>query len=419
MIKTVALLAFFVLLVQCDEHHTMKGFGPSNVTNHYGYITSKGSPNNGSHLFYWMFESEGNPGTDPLVLWLTGGPGCSSELALFFENGPLTVDDHLRLHKNPYGWNQKANLLYVDNPVGTGYSYADNEEDYVVNEAEMAEQLGTVILSFLAQYPQYSHLPFYVTGESYGGHYVPAITYWLSNNAPHVDLKGMAIGNGWVDPQIQYEGYGIFGYNNHLIDYDTYFAMNKSYDVCYEMIEFDIPGATQECMIGNLEPVIALNPGMNVYNIKQKCVGQLCYNFTAITDFLNLASTKQTLGVKRDWQTCDMLVHALLMGDWNRNMEVVIPALLKEGYQVMIYEGTLDYMCNFEGARLWTKKMEWNGQSGFNSKQLVPYMMNGKQVGMYKSERNFVYREIFDAGHMVPHDQPAVALQMLNDFIGQ
>jgi len=73
-------------------------------------------------MFYIYFESRNEASTDPLVLWLTGGPGCASEVALFFENGPYKINDDLTLEGNPETWNTFANLLYVDNPIGTGFS---------------------------------------------------------------------------------------------------------------------------------------------------------------------------------------------------------------------------------------------------------------------------------------------------------
>jgi len=95
---------------------------PKDVVQHYGYINVNSKYN--ANVFYWFFESQGTPSSDPVVLWLTGGPGCSSELALFFENGPYTVDGNGNLSPNPYSCNSFTNLLYVDQPVGTGFSYA-------------------------------------------------------------------------------------------------------------------------------------------------------------------------------------------------------------------------------------------------------------------------------------------------------
>jgi len=66
-------------------------------------------------IFYWMFSSrQETAATDPLVLWLTGGPGCASEVALFFENGPFGFNEDGSLKSNPYSWNNISNLLFVD-----------------------------------------------------------------------------------------------------------------------------------------------------------------------------------------------------------------------------------------------------------------------------------------------------------------
>jgi len=129
------------------------------VVQHYGYITVNVTME--ANLFYWMFESQGNPKTDPLVLWMTGGPGCSSELALFFENGPYTVDANGNLTPNPFSWNKNANLIYIDQPVGTGFSYASS--DYIHDEAQVAQEMYSFLQLFLQQYPQYAKLPFFVT----------------------------------------------------------------------------------------------------------------------------------------------------------------------------------------------------------------------------------------------------------------
>ena len=81
------------------------------------------------HLFFWSFESRSDPATDPIILWMTGGPGCSSEVALFGENGPCQVNDAgTDTTLNPYSWNNNATLIYIDQPVGTGFSYGTRHD---------------------------------------------------------------------------------------------------------------------------------------------------------------------------------------------------------------------------------------------------------------------------------------------------
>ncbi len=107
---------------------------------------------------------------------VTGGPGCSSELALLFENGAWTVDANLTLVPNPFSWNKIANVLYIDSPAGTGYSYVTNPDGYVTNEREVADNIYTVLQAFFSMHPEYAPNAFFVFCESYGGHYCPAVS---------------------------------------------------------------------------------------------------------------------------------------------------------------------------------------------------------------------------------------------------
>ena len=143
------------------------GYGPDTVINFSGYF---GVHNDERHLFYWFFESRNDPSNDPFIIWLTGGPGCSSMLALMVENGPYYVMDNLTLEINENSWNTKSNIMWIDQPAGTGYSYDDNEQaDGVYTENEVAQDLYEFIQKFFAKNPKYADLDFYVTGESYAG----------------------------------------------------------------------------------------------------------------------------------------------------------------------------------------------------------------------------------------------------------
>ena len=153
-----------------------------------------------SFYFYWFFESRNDPSSDPLVVWLTGGPGCSSELALFGENGPFLIIDSAELVYNKYGWNSFANLLNslrsTDQPIGTGLISMGMYPYYDTKEKEIATTMWNFMLEFYAKYPQYSKLDLYIIGESYTGHrhYMPAIgrQYFIARNSIYTvaDLGG-------------------------------------------------------------------------------------------------------------------------------------------------------------------------------------------------------------------------------------
>ena len=210
--------------------------GPESVYNDGGYIGISG----GKNLFYWMFESRNDPSTDPLMLWMSGGPGCSSQLALFGENGPYVVEDDLSLTLNPFSWNSNATVIWIDQPAHTGYSYGGVP---VHNEDGVAPDVFDFLQGFFDKYEtkNYRDLPFHVFGESYAGHYVPAVTREIvRRNAAGADkpinLKGFAIGNGLTDPEVQYKSYVPYTEEHGLVEESALTFMKVTLKMCEPLI---------------------------------------------------------------------------------------------------------------------------------------------------------------------------------------
>ena len=131
-------------------------------------------------MFYWLFRSRDDPHNDPLIIYLQGGPGCSSLFSTFYENGPFYVKDDITLKKNPYSWNNNANLLYVDQPVGVGFSRVASPDHIRTEEDGIAKDFYFFIEKFLEANPEFKGRDYYLTGESYAGHFIPAIaSYWI------------------------------------------------------------------------------------------------------------------------------------------------------------------------------------------------------------------------------------------------
>jgi cathepsin A (carboxypeptidase C) len=150
------------------------GLCDANVKSLSGYFQVSEEENIEKNYFYWFFESRSRPKTDPLMIWLTGGPGCSSQLALLTENGPCTVsEDGQTTIPNPYSWNSNANIMWVDQPAGVGYSYGAKVDK---NETMVADDMYHFVQHFLEAHPEFQKNEFYVFGESFGGHYAPAVT---------------------------------------------------------------------------------------------------------------------------------------------------------------------------------------------------------------------------------------------------
>jgi len=122
-------------------------------------------------MWFWFFEARNSPETAPLATWFNGGPGCSSMIGLFQENGPCHfVNGASEPSLNPYSFNSYANMLYVDQPIGTGFSYGNDPTSSTVTAAPYVWKL---LQAFYAQFPQYENRDFGIFTESYGGHYGP------------------------------------------------------------------------------------------------------------------------------------------------------------------------------------------------------------------------------------------------------
>lgn len=192
-----------------------------NVSSYSGYLTVNEKFN--SNLFFWFFPSEGNPADDPVLLWLQGGPGSSSMLGLFAENGPFVFKTESELELRDYRWTRSHSVIYIDNPVGTGFSFTD-EGGFARNETIIGEQLFEALQQFFTMFPKLQKNRFFVTGESYAGKYVPAISYAIlkknSEAKIKINIQGLAIGNGLCDPIHQLK-YGQYLFELGLIDLNT------------------------------------------------------------------------------------------------------------------------------------------------------------------------------------------------------
>ena len=125
-------------------------------------------------LFHWFVESQSEtPESDPVLLWTNGGPGCSGLVGFMIENGPFRPTANGTLALNPHAWNKLANIVYIEQPVGVGYSVANGVLAY--DDALAAKDNLAFVKGFFKAFPQLSANPFYLTSESYGGHYLPTL----------------------------------------------------------------------------------------------------------------------------------------------------------------------------------------------------------------------------------------------------
>nr|GEW56363.1 putative peptidase S10, serine carboxypeptidase, alpha/beta hydrolase fold protein [Tanacetum cinerariifolium] len=137
-----------------------------------GYVTV--DPDHGKALFYYFTESPINSSTNPLLLWLQGGQGCSSlGYGAMMELGPFRVNaDSKTLSRNKYAWNNISNVLFLESPVGVGFSYSNTSSDYKTGDAQIAKDSYAFLLNWLERFPEYKKRDLYIAGEEYAAHYI-------------------------------------------------------------------------------------------------------------------------------------------------------------------------------------------------------------------------------------------------------
>lgn len=400
----------------------------------------------GARYFYWFAPSQaGDAAEDPLVLWLTGGPGCSSMLALLAENGPCRLNADLSTERNPHAWTRRANVVWLDQPAGVGFSHgpeAEPKADPAAGGPDVGESIYWFLQEFLRRHPELAARPLFIAGESFAGHYVPAASsYILKANAwrqqrpgaLHLNLAGISIGNGITDAGVQYQhstGMIDNAYNVSLLSADEVEAMREAQPICLDLISqcqndravcFD---AVEFCL-ANLETPY-FRSGRNPYDIRKPCEKadvMECSSYDHVRTYLNSPEVLTAMGVdttrSKAWRECDPGVSAGLAMDQMISFADDVKLALEAGVRVLAYAGDADLMCNWVGNQAWVMNLEWSGKRSFNEASNRPLTLGAgdeTSAGDVRSFENLAFVRVFNAGHMVPVDQPEVAVEMMSRF---
>lgn len=361
---------------------------------------------------------------------------------MFYELGPYRFregsdDDYGAVEINEFAWNAVSNLLFVDQPRSTGFSWVDNDsvDRYADGERSIADDLYEFLLGFLVAYPEFAERDLYIAGESYAGHYIPVFAARiLAGNAddamPTIALQGVAIGNPWISPRRQFESLLPFAEANDLVRDDRTTRDQMAYlsKACADLLTTE--GRTQESLLTcrTLERELVHDPmvrshAFNYYDVRLDCLDgrPQCYDFTKLGKLMEDPETRRQLGVRQrstPWQTCSEDVKEHLGLDTLLHCDVFLPRLLESGVRVMIYTGVYDMLCNHIGTDAWAHQMQWPGQDAFGSHPWSGWYVDGDLAGRFKQHSGLTLVEVYDAGHMVPMDQPRHALDMISAFIG-
>lgn len=403
-----------------------------------------------AYMFWWLYYAT-NPSKNftelPLIMWLQGGPGGSSTgFGNFEEIGPL--DSDLKPRKTT--WLQSASLLFVDNPVGTGFSYVNSSSAYAKDLAMVVSDMMVLLKSFFSHHEEFQRIPFYIFSESYGGKMAAGISLELHKAIQKgtilCNFAGVALGDSWISPVDSVLSWGPYLYSMSLLDDKGLEEVSKVAEQVLNAIDHERYVEATE-LWGKAEQVVEQNTDkVNFYNILTKDspmspkkssqefsqsylvrLGQhhlRLLHRDALNQLMNGPIRKKLKiipeGCSWGGQATEVFIH--MEGDFMKPVINIVDELLELGINVTVYNGQLDLIVDTMGQEAWIRKLTWEGLSKFTQLKWTPLYSDpesSETSGFVKSYRNLAFYWILRAGHMVPSDQGLMALKMMRMVTNQ
>jgi carboxypeptidase C (cathepsin A) len=449
-----------------DAITTLPGLDPATLAKYNmfsGYIDVY-PPHNRS-IFYWFIESLNKPTTDPVAIWTNGGPGCSGLAGMFTEQGPFRPNKDLSLYVNDYSWVNVANMVFFEAPAGVGFSFSDNSADYTTDDNKTAIDNYHFIQGWLTKFPNYQSNDFYITSESYGGHYMPTLTQQIiiGNNAggsPAVNFKGVFLGNPFTDPVENEKGTYDTWYGHQLVSYPTWHtwyvqcndgsgggtacsnarhAMNNElgnnidtlaldYPVCHNPVKTGeafwflkevVHGALKrpiplyyQDILDSYEKKVNLESPYDHLGDYQPCEGDW------MTSYLNQKSVQTAIHAelkgKTHWVFCGGINYSYASSA--NPMEPTYKWIfdMEPNLHYTIVSGDDDSNCGTLGTQSWIYNMGYTISSPWTH-----WTDSAGQTGGYhiKFKNAFNFLTVHSAGHMIPETQPMRSLESFTRYL--
>eukprot|EP01135_Chromosphaera_perkinsii_P007456 Nk52_evm8s859 gene=Nk52_evmTU8s859 len=432
----------------------------SSVKQWAGYLNVNKSHDR--NLFYWYIEAYESPEDKPLVLWLNGGPGCSSLYGLLYEHGHIqfvgkTKGEDMKLTRNEYGWAKEANMLYLEGPASVGYAYSKEEKDYVTNDTRTAADNYRALQEFFEIFPELRQKEFFITGESYAGVYVPTLADEIHRSnllgeEAHINLKGYIVGNGCTDPEIDTNAVVPFVYGHSLISQSHFEALEREckssyinpkgkckkeldnmgkmtsslcvYNVLWQ--NFQEKGTPDQFAPKELDgngveskPSAAPMPQFApVHNFLLSLDGGFtppCIDTEQGVYYLNLPEVRKSLHVKDEseigeWGMCSSKLK--YTKDLYAKSMMPIHKRLVEHYRILIVSGDQDLSVPHTGSEYFVRHMGLK-----MTRDWRPWWYKDQIAGYTVEYGNMSYASVKGAGHMIPYYIPTVGLEYFRRFI--
>ncbi|XP_059063481.1 serine carboxypeptidase-like 45 [Cryptomeria japonica] len=447
----VVFLLIRLLLIEAYENDLITGLPgqPAVPFKQYaGYVTV--DRNYDRALFYYFVEAEKNPSSKPLVLWLNGGPGCSSlGVGAFSENGPFQPSKTI-LVQNDYSWNKEANVLYLESPAGVGFSYSNTTSFYEgVNDRRTALDNLVFFIRWFKKFPAYKTRDLYLTGESYAGHYIPQLAErMLRYNRKYkiFNLKGVAIGNPLMKFGNDLNARAEFLWSHGLICDQSYkemvYTCNYSRYV-HEFYRHNLSAACNEVnslisqevsdFIDNYD--VTLDVCLSSIGMQSKTLNSMLFQRKneenpqlpdvcvgdESTTYLNRLDVQEAMNIRltgaaKQWSPCSRKLHYDHL-----NLEIstvhLLGELVKAGIRVFVYSGDQDSVIPLTG----TRTLIYNLAAELKLNTSAPYRVwfEGNQVGGWTQvySNSLSYATVRGGSHEVPFSQPERSLVLFKSFL--
>ncbi|SAM05262.1 hypothetical protein [Absidia glauca] len=351
------------------------------VVQYSGYI----DVDTDEHYFFWFFESRHNPDTAGLTMWLNGGPGCTSMTGLWEEVGPCKVNTEgtKDLYNELGSWNGVTNMLFLDQPANTGFSYGDR----LVNSTDKAKLRAYQFLQlFLEAFPKYQKQPFHLFGYILEKNQSPSLP---ANK--RINLESIGIGNGITDVLVQVKltlaPVTFLGsqyaetmachssYGSVLLPSDCEEIRNNTPKCVHLMETCEKTGTVQDCdnatvYCAKYVENIYLRSGRDIYDIR---ASQDQKSGTEFPKFLNTPHVLKQIGARTKFRHCSTNVY---------------------------------------GVHGWTEVFDFKASGDYRGKELKPWLVDGVEAGQIQYGGNLTFIRVYQAGHKVPYYQPKACRQM-------
>lgn len=416
-----------------------------------GYLPVSNNTDEKREMYFWMFPATGDVGHDDFVIWFNGGPGCSSLSGVLAEEGPFKIDGKTHVpHKNQYAWTNLTNMLWVEQPVGTGFSRGAAKN---MSMPEVAKEFYGFLLSLYTTFPKLHNKNLWLAGESFAGKFIPYIaehiyTHKEESKKVGIDLQGIGMNDAFFEDNMLGKELPAV---NFVKENAKQLKLNESdvHQLVKQGKEIGIDGYVKYLQYpprGPLPVPSSFNESKSVYKAAKKLARKAnpCFSPFYIAneapcplDGAGLDPVTE-VGHKDNYFNKNPKVKELIHADNVTYLECskkhpfkimkhsqtefpinkVLPSVIEKNKRTVIQHGTYDYVMLAKGSELAIQNMTWGGKQGFQHKPNKTLIVDGKSAGTFHTERDLTFVTVTNSSHMIPVYKPEAAYKLLQFMLG-